>query len=42
MCIRDRQVVERVGSVEETLASAVARLGAGLLVMGAYGHSRFR
>ncbi len=36
------QVVERVGSVEETLASAVARLGAGLLVMGAYGHSRFR
>lgn len=32
----------RVGSIEETLASAVARLGADLLVMGAFGHSRLR
>lgn len=29
-------------SVEETLAAEVARCGAGLLVMGAYGHSRLR
>lgn len=29
-------------SVEETLADEVARCGAGLLVMGAYGHSRLR
>lgn len=36
------QTVERVGAVEEALAASVARLGAGLLVMGAYGHSRLR
>lgn len=36
------QEVERVGAVEEALAASVARLGAGLLVMGAYGHSRLR
>ncbi len=30
------------GSVEETLAREAARLGAQLLVMGAYGHSRVR
>jgi nucleotide-binding universal stress UspA family protein len=29
-------------SVEETLAAEVSRLGAGLLVMGAYSHSRLR
>ena len=29
-------------SVEETLAAAVARAGADLFVMGAYGHSRLR
>lgn len=29
-------------SVEETIANEVARVGAGLLVMGAYGHSRLR
>jgi nucleotide-binding universal stress UspA family protein len=34
--------VERVGSVEESLAAAAARLQAGLVVMGAYGHSRLR
>lgn len=34
--------LERVGSIEETLAAAVARLNAGLLVMGAFGHSRLR
>ncbi len=34
--------LERGDSVEETLAAAVTRLGAGLLVMGAYGHSRVR
>ena len=32
----------RVGSTEETLASAVMRLQAGMLVMGAFGHSRLR
>ncbi len=32
----------RNGSVEETLAKEAARLGAQLLVMGAYGHSRVR
>lgn len=32
----------RRGSTEETLAVAVARAGADLLVMGAYGKSRFR
>ena len=32
----------RVGSTEETLAAAVARLQAELLVMGAFGHSRLR
>ncbi len=32
----------RNGSVEETLAKETARLGAQLLVMGAYGHSRVR
>ena len=32
----------RTGSTEETLAAACARLQAGLLVMGAYGHSRMR
>lgn len=30
------------GSVEQTLAAAAAQLGAQLLVMGAYGHSRVR
>jgi len=34
--------LDRVGSIEETLAAAVARLKAGLLVMGAFGHSRLR
>ncbi len=32
----------RAGSTEETLAVAVARTGADLLVMGAFGHSRLR
>lgn len=32
----------KAGSIEETLAGAVARLGADLLVMGAFGHSRLR
>lgn len=32
--------LERVGSVEDTLASAVARLRSDLVVMGAYGRSR--
>lgn len=32
----------RTGSTEETLAAGVARAGADLLVMGAYGHSRMR
>lgn len=32
----------RTGSVEETLAMALARLQGDLLVMGAYGHSRMR
>ena len=32
----------RGNSVEEALAEAVARAGADLLVMGAYGHSRLR
>ncbi len=32
----------RTGSTEETLAAAVARAGADLLVMGAFGHSRMR
>ncbi len=32
----------RRGSTEETLAVAVARSGADLLIMGAYGHSRVR
>lgn len=32
----------RVGSVEESLAAAVIRLKAELLVMGAFGHSRLR
>ncbi len=36
------QPLARTGSVEETLAAAVARLQAGLLVMGAFGHSRLR
>ena len=34
--------LEKTGSVEETLAGAVARLGGELLVMGAFGHSRLR
>ncbi len=34
--------LEKSGSVEETLASAVSRLGGELLVMGAFGHSRLR
>jgi nucleotide-binding universal stress UspA family protein len=32
----------RTGSTEETIAAACARLQAGLLVMGAFGHSRMR
>ena len=32
----------RIGSTEETLAAAVIRLQADLLVMGAFGHSRLR
>ncbi len=36
------QELPRRGSTEETLAVAVARSGAQLLVMGAYGHSRMR
>ena len=32
----------KAGSIEETLAGAVSRLGADLLVMGAFGHSRLR
>ena len=35
-------VLPRVGSTEETLAAALTRLQAGLLVMGAFGHSRLR
>jgi nucleotide-binding universal stress UspA family protein len=34
--------VRKGRSIEETLAGEVARLGADLLVMGAYGHSRVR
>lgn len=34
--------VERVATIEESLAAAVARLNGELLVMGAYGHSRMR
>lgn len=34
--------LEKVGSVEETLARAVEGLGGSLLVMGAFGHSRLR
>ena len=34
--------MERAGAVAETLAAAVARLDADLLVMGAYGRSRMR
>jgi len=34
--------VAKGNSIEETLAAEVARLGAQLLVMGAYGHSRVR
>ncbi|WP_374528582.1 universal stress protein [Novosphingobium sp.] len=36
------QELQRGDSIEETLAGEVARLGADLLVMGAYGHSRVR
>lgn len=36
------QELPRRGSTEETLADAVGRSGADLLVMGAYGHSRVR
>ncbi|MEZ5742212.1 MAG: universal stress protein [Sphingomonadaceae bacterium] len=36
------QELERRGSAAETLAVAVARLGAELVVMGAFGHSRVR
>lgn len=38
----DMQELPRRGSTEETLAVAVARSGAKLLVMGAYGKSRMR
>lgn len=38
----DMQELPRRGSTEETLAVAVARSGADMLVMGAYGHSRMR
>ena len=38
----DILTVERVGSIEQTIAAAVARVDAGLLVMGAFGHSRLR
>lgn len=34
--------LDRVNSVEQTLAAATARLGAQVLVMGAYSHSRVR
>lgn len=34
--------VAKAGSVEETIAGAAARLGAALLVMGAYSHTRLR
>lgn len=34
--------LQRDASIEESLAAAVAQLGAQLLVMGAYGHSRVR
>lgn len=34
--------LEKQGSIEETLAIAAARLGADVLVMGAFGHSRVR
>ena len=34
--------LERGNSIEETLASEAQRLNAGLIVMGAYGHSRLR
>ena len=34
--------LDRVGSIEETLAAGVARLQGDLLVMGAFGHSRLR
>jgi nucleotide-binding universal stress UspA family protein len=34
--------VVRSGSVEESLAAAVGRLGSDLLIMGAYGKSRMR
>lgn len=34
--------VERVATIEESLAAATARLHGQLLVMGAYGHSRMR
>lgn len=34
--------MERVGSIEETLAAGVARVQGDMLVMGAYGHSRLR
>ena len=36
------KVLAKAGSVEETLFAEVSRLGAGLLVMGAYGKSRMR
>jgi nucleotide-binding universal stress UspA family protein len=38
----DLQEIERRGSTEETLAVAVGRSGASLLVMGAFGKSRMR
>ena len=34
--------LERENSIEETLAAEARRLNAGLIVMGAYGHSRLR
>lgn len=38
----DVQSLKRLGTIEETLATAVAKLDAKLLVMGAFGHSRLR
>jgi nucleotide-binding universal stress UspA family protein len=35
-------LAERHGTIEESLATAAAQLGTGLMVMGAFGHSRLR
>jgi nucleotide-binding universal stress UspA family protein len=40
--VAEMKELVRSGSTEETLADEVARSGADLLVMGAYGHSRMR